>query len=298
LLTVRDLNLANPAHSVTYNILNTAGAVVSTYTTPVYLATDRIDSRYSRVIGVDNGGNSYYNGLAVQVQRRMAHHLEGGLAYTWSHAIDNNQGSGGFSGNNAPGTLFNGNYQAEKGPASLDIRQRLVINWIYSPVFSTRTDLFSRFLINNWQLADITTISTGPPVTETLGITAGLNAAQLSAAGLPANFAFTGGTINGFGGSNRVPFLGLGTLRLPNTYRTDVRLTKVLPFSERFRASLNFEVFNLTNTITYTGITNRGYTANGFNISPAPGLGTPTASSGIPDGTNARRAQASIRIDF
>jgi hypothetical protein len=298
LLTVRDLNLANPTHSVTYNVLDNAGNLTRTYTTPVYLSTDRIDPRYSRVIGVDNGGNSYYDGLAVQLQRRLAQHFEGGLAYTWSHAIDNNEGSGGFSGNNAPGTLFNGNYQAEKGPSSLDIRQRLVINWIYAPVFTASNSLLSRFALNNWQLADITTISTGTPVTESLAVTSGLNAAQLASAGLPANFAFTGSTINGFGGSNRVPFLGLGALRLPNTYRTDVRLTKVLPFSERFRVSLNFEVFNLTNTITYTSITSRAYTANGFNISPSPGLGTPTQSSGFPDGTNARRAQAGIRIDF
>jgi hypothetical protein len=298
LLTVRDLNLLNPTHSVTYNIRDAAGNLVNTYTTPVYLATDKLDPLYSRVIGVDNGGNSYYSGLAVQIQHRLSSHFEGSLAYTWSHAIDNNEGSGGFSGNNAPSTLFNGNYQAEKGPSSLDIRQRLVVNWVYSPVLSRGTGLFARLLVNNWQLSDITTISTGAPVTETLGLTAGLTAAQLTQAGLPANFAFTGGTIDGFGGSNRVPFLGLGTLRLPNTYRTDARLSKILPFTERFRTTLTFEVFNLTNTITYTSITNRGYTASGFNIMPAAGLGTPTQSSGFPDGTNARRAQVGIRIDF
>ncbi len=298
LITVRDLNLREPSNSVTYNILNTSGATVGSYTTPVYLSTDRIDPRYSRVIGVDNGGNSYYSGLAIQIQRRLAKRFEGSVAYTWSHAIDNAQGSGGFSGNNAPSTLFNGNYSADRGPSSLDVRQRLVINWLYSPVFTSSPSAFARFAVNNWQLADITTIQTGTPVTESLGVTAGLSSAQLTQAGLPANFAFTGSTLNGFGGSGRVPFLGLGVLRLPNTYRTDVRLSKILPFTERFRTTLNFEVFNLTNTITYTSITNRGYTANGFNISPAAGLGTPTQSSGFPDGTNARRAQASIRIDF
>ena len=298
LLTVRDLNLANPTHSVTYNILDASGTTVGAYTSPVYLATDKIDPRYSRVIGVDNGGNSFYSGLAVQVQRRMSHGFQGSLAYTWSHAIDNNPGSGGFSGNNAPSTLFNGNYQADRGPSSLDVRQRLVINWVYAPRFSKRTDLLTRLLINNWQLADLTTISTGTPVTETIGVTTGLNAAQLAQAGLPANFAFTGGTINGSGGSSRVPFLSPGILRLPNTYRTDVRLTKALPIWETLKTSLSFEVFNLANNITYTAITNRAYTASGFNISPAPGLGLPTQSSGFPDGTNARRAQVSLRIDF
>ena len=95
-----------------------------------------------------------------------------------------------------------------------------------------------------------------------------------------------------------MPFLGINTLRLPNTYRADARITKILPFTERFRALLNFEAFNITNTITYTGMTTRGYTANGLNISPAVGLGTPTASSGFPDGTNARRAQVSVRLEF
>ena len=297
LLTVRDLNFRNPSNTVTYNILDTTGAVTGTYSTPVYLASDKIDSRYSRVIGVDSAGNSYYSGLALQFQRRFSKHLQGTAAYTWSHAIDNSQGSGGFAGSGAPSTLFNGNYQAERGPSSLDVRQRLVVNWVYSPVFTTNTNLFSRYLINNWQLSDITTIQTGTPVTETLGVTSGLTAAQLVTAGITGSLAFAN-TVNGFGGSGRVPFLGIGTLRLPNTYRTDARISKVLPFSERFRVTLSFEVFNLTNTITYTGITARGYNLSGFNITPATGLGLPTASSGFPDGTNARRAQVSIRIDF
>ena len=42
----------------------------------------------------------------------------------------------------------------------------------------------------------------------------------------------------------------------------------------------------------------RGYNASGLNISPAIGLATPTASSGFLDGTNARRAQVSIRLEF
>ena len=297
LITVRDLNLRNPSNFVTYNILDTNGATTGTYTTPVYLASDRIDPRYNRIIGVDNGGNSYYSGLALQLQRRFSKRLQGNASYTWSHAIDNAQGSGGFSGNNAPGSLFNGNYQADRGPSSLDVRQRLVINWIYSPTFTTSTGFFARYLINGWQLSDLTTIQTGTPVTESLGVTSGLTAAQLTTVGVNGAFAFTG-SLNGSGGSGRVPFLGLGTLRLPNTYRTDARLSKVLPFTERFRTTLNFEVFNLTNTITYTSITNRGYNASGFNITPAAGLGTPTQSSGFPDGTNARRAQVSIRIDF
>lgn len=301
MFTVRDLNLpVTPPHSITYNILDTTGATVGSFTTPVYLVTDKIDPRYSRIIGVDNGGNSYYDGLAVQVQRRYAHGFQGTLTYTWSHAIDDNMGSAGsnlFLGNNPPSSLFNGDYKNNRGDSSLDQRQRLVINWIWAPTLTSRTDAVSRMLVNNWQLSTITTIATGQPLTESLNVSSPLTAAQVTSLGLPSNLAFTS-TLNGFGGSTQVPFLGVNTLRLPNVYHVDARISKILPVSERFKTTLNFEVFNLTNTIAYTSLTSRGYTASGLNISPAAGLGTPTASSGFPDGTNARRAQVSIRLEF
>jgi len=301
MLTVRDLNLpVVPTHSITYNTLNSSGQQTGIFTTPVYLVSDKIDPRYNRILGVDNGGNSYYNGLAVQLNRRFANGFQGSLAYTWSHAIDDNlqnAGSNLFLGNNSPTSLFNGDYQDNRGDAASDIRQRLVINWIYSPVLTQKTDLLSRLLVNNWQLATITTISTGAPLTESLSVTNNLTAAQISSLNLPSPLAFTG-TLNGFGGSNQTPFLGINTLRLPNTYRADARISKILPIKEHFTATLNFEVFNLANNITFTGINTRGYNANGLNITSAVGLGTPTASSGFPDGTNARRAQVSVRLEF
>ncbi|HXJ37896.1 MAG TPA: hypothetical protein VNH18_01385, partial [Bryobacteraceae bacterium] len=203
-----------------------------------------------------------------------------------------------FLGNNAPSTLFNGDYHGNRGDSGLDQRHRLVINWLWSPTLTTRKDLVSRLLINNWQLSAITTMATGQPLTESLSVSSPLTAAQLSSVGLPASTPAFTGTLNGFGGSGQVPFLGINTLRLPNTYRADARISKILPITERFRTTLNFEVFNVSNTITYTSLTNRGYTASGFNISPAAGLGTPTAASGFPDGTNARRAQVSVRIEW
>ena len=304
LLSVRDLNLPTlPNHTVTYNVLNSSNALVGSFVSPVYLASDIIDKRFARILQVENGGQSSYNALALQIQRRLTHGLEGSLSYTWSHAIDYNLGGAGnnlFFGNNAPSNLYNGNYRADRGDGALDQRQRLVINWVYSPTFTGSNSVLAKFLINNWQLADITTIATGQPATASVAVTSALSATQLMQAGLGRgqSLAYPGSSPNGFGGSSRVPFLAPDTLRLPDSFRTDVRLTKVLPFSERYRVALNFEVFNLTNTITYTSLNGRQYNLNGFNLTPATGFGQVTASSGFPDGTNARRAQASIRIDF
>src|SRR5207247_1345806 len=53
-----------------------------------------VDTRYGRVMLMDNGGNSYYNALAVQMRKRFSKGWQGSVAYTWSHAIDYNQGGG------------------------------------------------------------------------------------------------------------------------------------------------------------------------------------------------------------
>src|SRR5207245_8219673 len=61
--------------------------------------------------------------------------------------------------------------------------------------------------------------------------------------------AFTGaavsGSLNGLGGTNRVPFQPVGNLDVDQTYRVDARLAKKLPFTERITGYLQFEAFNL-----------------------------------------------------
>jgi hypothetical protein len=72
----------------------------------------------------------------------------------------------------------------------------------------------------------------------------------------------------------------------------------MLPFHDRFMLSLNFEVFNLTNTISNTAVFTQAFTATSGVLKPTPGLGAGNASAGFPDGTNARRAQLSARLVF
>jgi len=297
--SVRDANLPNiPPTYDTYAILNRLGGTqIGTFTTPVYLSSQRFNPEFNHIYEVDNGGNNYYNGLSVQVQRRMSHGFEASLAYTWSHAIDTNLG--GVSNNeffsSPSATILNGNYQGVKGSSSLDQRQRLVINWVWNPIFSHGTSLWDRFALNGWQLATITTIATPLPYTETVNVLSN-----------PSGIENTG-YLSGFNGTTAVPWLGITTGRLPNdTTRVDARLSKILQFSERFRTTLLFEVFNLTNTVTYTSANTTGYAATWSGpavaghgtLYPVTGLGIGNASGGFPDGTNARRAQAGLRLDF
>jgi hypothetical protein len=290
LYTIRDLNAGVQGAPVTYKILDFSNNVVNTYTTPTYRGP-HTDPRYRRIDEVDNGGLSYYDALAVQLNKRFAHGFQGGLAYTFGHAIDFNQGA---ATNNiffstGPTSYENGNYSAEKGSAANDVRHRAVINFVWTPTLSKSNSAFARFVLNNWQLSQITTLQSSQPTTGTITI---------SGAAFPGA-EFTG-SLNGLGGTNRVPFLPVGNLDFDRIYRVDARLTKAIPFSERVRLNLEFEVFNLTNTTYYTSRQTAEYSLNAATLSLIPQVryGQGSATAAFPDGTNARRAQVGARVIF
>ncbi len=187
---VRDLNLPSTTTNFTYTVNDTSGNPAFNYTTPVYVGT-RPDTRYGGVYYDENGVNSYYNGMAVQVNKRFAHGLQAHVAYTWSHEIDDGQSYGESTNNlflsNANYWLYNGNYKADKGNGTLDQRHRFVLNWVWQPTFTHRTDALSRYLVNGWQLSSITTMSSGHPYgSETINVT------DTPVPGMFSNYSITG----------------------------------------------------------------------------------------------------------
>jgi hypothetical protein len=286
LTTVRDLNIGPPGAPVTYEIDDAQGKLIGEYVTPGYRLVNRVDPRWRRVNSVESGGNSYYNGLVVQIRRRFSHGFEGLLAYTWSHAIDFNQGGGSdnifFS--DGPRSLWNGDYRNDKASSQLDQRHRLVVNSTFEPILTRRPARLVQFAVNNWRLSQISTFASAQPATPAVLVV-----------GVPFPGAAFNSTLNGFGGSTRVPFLPASSLDIDRVVRTDARLTKIVKISERRQVHLNFEVFNLFNHVSSTGVNTVAFEAQDAILRPVPHLGEGVASQGYPDGTNARRAQVSLR---
>jgi hypothetical protein len=233
--------------------------------------------------------------LAVAVKVKVGSNEIYNLAYTWSHAIDLGQGQGDdtvnrFGSQISLSNLYNGDYRADKGDGQHDHRHRLVFSWVAQHDFTKRTDAFSKYVLNNWQLSGVLTLSSQRPTFATIFVQSN------TGMGLPFF------TLNGFGGDTRAPFLPVNAGRLDGINKLDARITKQLPISERFKLSLNFEAFNVTNSPWNTnigsGASHQFYTANLLVISPTPGAGVGTASAAPPDGTNARRAQVSLRLVF
>ncbi len=288
LYTIRDLNAGPLGANVTYNIQNASRATEGTYTTATYRGPHQ-DPRYRRIDQVENGGLSYYNGLAVQVNKRLSHGLQASLAYTWSHAIDFSQGGGNnnifFS--SGPTSYDNGAYANDKGSSSNDIRHRMVISSVWNPTFTHSNSFLARYFVNNWELNQITTLQSSPPLNSTITISGN---------------AFTGalftGSLNGLGGLNRVPFQPISNLDIDRIYRVDSRLAKRLPISDRVNVYMQFEAFNVFNTPYDTNRRSAEYQLSGTNLIRLSTYGTGSASQAFPDGTNARRAQVSLRLTF
>jgi len=288
LFTVRDLNIGAPGAPVTYAIQDAGGNNVSTFTTPLWLLNNRPDKKYRGINMIENGGQSWYNGLALQLRKRFSHGIAGSFAYTWSHAIDTaNQGG-------ASDTLFQsfprstapGDYSGDKGTSLIDQRHRAVINIIWSPKFENIGSKAGNFLLNGWQISAITTLASAHP-----------SAATVNVATAVSGLAYTS-TLNGSGGSNRVPFWRFNPIDVDQVYRVDARVTRELRFNERVKAQIIFEAFNATNTMYDTAVNQTAYTATGLILKPLANFGIGTQSQGFPDGTNARRCQVSLRLNF
>ncbi len=258
LTSVNDINIGAPGPVTTYRILDASGNLAGTYSTPVYVRQNRVNPNYNRINIVDSGLNSWYDGLAVQLTKRLSRGLTGNIAYTWSHAIDEGQGGAGtpnIFASGGPQSYLPGDYRAEKGSSALDVRHRLVVNGVWTPTFLHNQSWFARYLVNGWQFSALGTFQSSPPTTPTVTISSAPTATGFTTANT--------GTLNGYtsgGLGNRVPFLPIGSLNIGQIIRADVRMAKEFAITERFRAMFTFDAFNVGNNTYYTSVNTVAYT--------------------------------------
>ena len=120
-------------------------------------------------------------------------------------------------------------------------------------------------------------------------------------------------SINGAGGAVYLPTVGRNTLRLPDTGRFDLRVSRAVHVTERVRMRGSVEIFNLTNRVNYSAIMQRAFlvgtetngvtplifqnaatvATEGLNVRP---FGTFTAAS--TGQSPERQVQLGVRVEF
>lgn len=241
----------------------------------------------------DPRNSSAYNGLSGKLEKRFSSGLQFLAAYTFAKSLDygGSAASGGGSVGN-PQTITN--IKAGRGPSGFDVKHRLVANYLYELPFGKGKKWISSgpltWVAGGWNLAGITTLSTGRPFSVSLanGVNNGapswpnrLGNGNLDNPDRARWFdaaAFAAPSPNTYGN------VGRGVLYAPGLVSWDVSFIKRTAFHERYSVTFQLDAFNLTNTPAF-----------GF---PNASIGSPTV--GVITSTNAdnRDLQFGLKFQF
>ena len=176
------LYLSNPGQATLDSLKITQSQLVSQYSATA-TSTDAggiLPAYYkagfqSPIVGFMPWGNSSYNGLSVQMDRRFSNGLQFRSAYTWSHGIDDTTAEV-FSTILSPRRVQDfGNLSAEKASSALDHRQRFTTALYYDLPFFKKSNTIVKNVVGNWLIAPIYTYQSPEYYTVQSGVDSNLN---------------------------------------------------------------------------------------------------------------------------
>jgi carboxypeptidase family protein/TonB-dependent receptor-like protein len=292
-----DINIAPATATKLFQLQGGTGAIGvkdgETFVVPFY--SQRVNTNFGPVTDIVSNADATYNAMVLEARRRLRGGFEFRASWTWAKAIDYGQG-GATPRTNAQFDPFNVLY--DKGLSALNYPHKILASAVWEPsIASDRRWL--RKAANGWMVAPLFVESSGRPYS--LDIFGGTR--------------LSGGheSINGAGGAVYLPTVGRNTLRLPDTGRFDVRVSRALRVTEGVRVRGNLEIFNLTNRVNYSAIMQRAFlvgtptngitplifqnaatvAAEGLNVQP---FGTFTAAS--TGQSPERQIQLGVRLEF
>ncbi len=224
-------------------------------------------------------GSGNYNGLQTKLTRRLSMGLTGTAAYTWSHTLDNAASSLGGPGGIVVGPDGTPLLHYQYGNSNDDQRQLFAGSAIYELPFG-RGRRFggdmpktADYIVGGWQWNNVIVKSTGTPIDIT------------GAPGANGRPDYNGGCHTGVSafvwiqcspGAFTAPAGLVGNLARnyfpgPGTFTWDTSVTKTFSLTERFKAELRAQVYNLTNTPQFQNPDSR-YTDGNFGQLTSPRL--------------------------
>ena len=223
-------------------------------------------------------GDSNYNALQVDANRRFSHGLSLRGIYTWSKALDDGDSVNGTAAANAPGLVSNPyNLRSDYGLATYDVRNVAVVNAVYELPFGRGQAIangvqgWSDALLSGWSVNSIVTLQDGFPFTPQLSYNPSNNGDTRNPVRPFINPDFTGPVILGKPGqwfnpkaflqppvpsaTNPVPGfygnLGRDTLIGPGLATWDFSAMKETRLRERLSLQFRAELFNLLNRANF-----------------------------------------------
>ena len=292
-----DINIAPSAATRTFQLQGGTGTPGvrdgETFVIPFY--SQRVNTNFGPVTDIVSNADATYSAMVIDARRRLRGGFELRTSWTWSKAIDYGQG-GATPRTNAQFDPFNVLY--DKGLSALNYPHKILASAVWQPAFASDQH-WIRIAANGWTLSPLFTETSGRPYS--LDIFGGTR--------------LSGGheSINGAGGAAYLPTVGRNTLRLPDTARFDLKVSRALHVTERVRMRGSIEIFNLANRVNYSSIMQRAFlvgtatngvtplifqnaatvAAEGLNVRP---FGTFTSAS--TGQSSERQLQLGVRVEF
>ena len=222
---------------------------------PMYQTGVKLYPNLNNVNVYYNAGSGNYNGLQVNLNRRMTSGFQFTTSYTYSHTLDNSNSAFSPSGTSSifVGPVGNPLLKLNYGNSDNDIRHYFTFSTIYELPFgkgkrfagdaSTALD----YVIGGWQWNNILTLASGTPFNVTSGGNPTARPNMASYAQSPGKYvwltgAFTAPAANTQGNLARNFFHG------PGLHTWDTSLFKDFKIGERYTTQFRVETFNLLNT--------------------------------------------------
>jgi len=217
----------------------------------------------------DSRWYSDFNGLLVNINKRVTHHVGYGISYTWSKSLDD--------GPNPSFVLIPQNtfdFRAEKALSADHVAHRFV----GSAIFEGPTKING--IVDNWQLSTIVSVESPHYFTKFAGLD-------------------TNG--DGFTSNDRVGIEPRDTFKGDSYQSVDLRVSRVFKLTERMSLQGLAEAFNTLNTLNIRFF-NTTYTASDFSPVGTPGTfreGSPNPNYGTPRAIfNPRQIQFALRLTW
>lgn len=235
--------------------------------------------KYSVFFEARSGWDSVYDGLLVNMNKRMTNNFSFAISYTWSHSIDDGPNPSFVL---IPQDSNNGHFRAERASSADDARHRFVGNAIFSSP-------------KNWNV-----------------VARDFNFSTIVTLQSPQHFTkYAGFDSNGdvFGNNDRVGNEPRNTFKGDSLKTVDVRMERTFPLYEKIHLQLLVEAFNLLNRVNIR-YSNTSYGAADFcgpdpgapGCSGAPTLyreGSPNQAYGTPSAVfNPRQVQLALRLTW
>ncbi len=255
----------------------TASHCVNSTTTP-RLNAIRPYKGYLAINAIRPIFNSNYNSLQVSTQKRFHGGSTWGVAYTWSHALTDNQ----TDRSTAPQNTFN--LHGDYGPTQQDRRHIFTTNYVYELPWLHEQHGITGHLLGGWEMSGVITAQSGTPNTVS-GVTidragqgclsastpCGLRPDIIANPNQNAPHTFqqwfnTATYVQTPAGQIRPGTARRGDILGPGFWRADLSLLKNFKFGERVTTQFRVDAFNALNHTNPSGIGSFSVTSSLFGV--------------------------------